>query len=138
MYEIWGNDSQKNAANQGLKCWKIRLDPRKLTWIPKMMVWKRWFLLNMAFFGIYVKFLGGSGSCSLRILLTLGLFSPVFPTRTCSEVTQSENHVFFGFPCSTSVKIQSNNKCYVYIAFCHLSVTHTSYIFGGGSSKLFY
>ena len=26
---------------------------------PKMMVWKRWLLLNMAIFGIYVKFLGG-------------------------------------------------------------------------------
>ena len=24
-----------------------------------MMVWKRWLLLNMAIFGIYVKFLGG-------------------------------------------------------------------------------
>ena len=34
------------------------LHPRKLTWIPKMMVWKRWFLLNMAIFGIHVIFLG--------------------------------------------------------------------------------
>ena len=28
------------------------LHPRKLTWIPKMMVWKRWFLLNKVIFGI--------------------------------------------------------------------------------------
>ena len=31
--------------------------PRKLTWIPKMMVWKRWFLLNAAILCIYIKFL---------------------------------------------------------------------------------
>ena len=37
-----------------------RVHSRKLTWIPKMMVWKRWFLLNMAIFGIYVKFWEGS------------------------------------------------------------------------------
>ena len=36
------------------------LHPRKLTWIPKMMVCKRWFPLNMAIFGIYVKFLGST------------------------------------------------------------------------------
>ena len=35
------------------------LHPRKPTWIPKMMVWKRWSPLNMAIFGIYVRFLGG-------------------------------------------------------------------------------
>ena len=34
--------------------------PEKLAWIPKIMVWKRWFLLNMAIFGIYVKSLGGN------------------------------------------------------------------------------
>ena len=34
------------------------LHPRKLTWIPKMMVWKRWLLYYMAIFGISVKFLG--------------------------------------------------------------------------------
>ena len=28
------------------------LHPRKLIWIPKMMVWKRWFLLNKVIFGI--------------------------------------------------------------------------------------
>ena len=37
-----------------------RIHPRKLIWIPKMMVWKRWFLFNMATLGIYVRFLGGS------------------------------------------------------------------------------
>ena len=36
----------------------FRATPRKLTWRPKMMVWKRWLLLNMAIFGIYVKFQG--------------------------------------------------------------------------------
>ncbi len=39
----WGNDP-------------IWLHPGKLTWITKMMVSKRWLLLNMAIFGIYVKF----------------------------------------------------------------------------------
>ena len=36
----------------------VALRPRKPTWILKMTVWKRWFLLSMAVFGIYVKFLG--------------------------------------------------------------------------------
>ena len=36
----------------------LLIHPGKLTWIPKMMVWKRWCLLNMAIFGIYVKFPG--------------------------------------------------------------------------------
>ena len=27
------------------------------------MVWKRWLLVNMAIFGIYVKFLGGNNNC---------------------------------------------------------------------------
>ena len=34
------------------------LHSRKLTWIPKMMVWKRYLPLKMAMFGIYVRFLG--------------------------------------------------------------------------------
>ncbi len=33
------------------------LHPRKLTWIPKMMVWKRYPSFKMAIFGIYVRFL---------------------------------------------------------------------------------
>ena len=37
---------QTNALPQQI------LYPRKLTWIPKMMVWRRWFLLNMAIFGM--------------------------------------------------------------------------------------
>ena len=37
----------------------VKVHPRKLTWIHKMMVWKRWSPLNMAVFGIYVRFLGG-------------------------------------------------------------------------------
>ena len=32
---------------------KKNVHPRKLTWIPKMMVWKRWLLLNIAI-GPYV------------------------------------------------------------------------------------
>ena len=36
------------------------LHPRKLTWIPNMMVWKRWFILNMAVLGIQVSFWGVS------------------------------------------------------------------------------
>ena len=31
---------------------------KKIRWIPNMMVWKRWLLLDTAIFGIYVKFLG--------------------------------------------------------------------------------
>ena len=34
------------------------LIPRKLTWIPKIMLCKRWLLSNMTIFGIYVRFLG--------------------------------------------------------------------------------
>ena len=56
-----------------LKLWGS-IHPRKLTWISKMMAWKRWFLLNMAIFGIYVRFLGG-------ILQDL-LDSKVFPRRS--------------------------------------------------------
>ena len=46
-------------SNVGLEAWKIQnlyIHPRKLTWIPKMMVWKWWFLLKMAIFGIHVRF----------------------------------------------------------------------------------
>ena len=28
--------------------------PKTNGWIPKMMVWERWLLLNMAIFGIYM------------------------------------------------------------------------------------
>lgn len=38
--------------------WRRHLHPRKLAWIPNMMVWKTWLLLSMAIFGIYLKFLG--------------------------------------------------------------------------------
>ena len=40
--------------------WSIRIHeihPRKLTWIPKMMVWKRQLPLKIAILGIYVRFL---------------------------------------------------------------------------------
>ena len=48
-----------NDSNSGfLKNGWLDIHTSKLTWIPKMMVWKRGFLLNMAIFGIYVKFLG--------------------------------------------------------------------------------
>ena len=33
--------------------------PKTNELIPKMMVWKRWFLLNMVIFGFYVKISGG-------------------------------------------------------------------------------
>ena len=36
----------------------LYIHSRKLTWIPKMMVWKRYLPLNMAIFGIYARFLG--------------------------------------------------------------------------------
>ena len=42
--------------------WVLKaIQPKNLTWIPKMIVWKRWFFdINMAIFGIYVTFLGGT------------------------------------------------------------------------------
>ncbi len=45
------------------------LHPRKLTWIPKMIVWKMYLLLNMAIFGIYVKVLG----CTKKLPTSTGL-----------------------------------------------------------------
>ena len=40
------------------------IHPRKLTWIPKMMVWKRCLSFNIChFFGIYVRFL----QCSFHV-----------------------------------------------------------------------
>ena len=49
-------ENQKNHSPKPTKTHKVH--PRKLTWIPNMMVWKRWLLLNMAIFGIYVSFPG--------------------------------------------------------------------------------
>ena len=34
----------------------LNYTPRKLTWIPKIMVWKRWLLLDMAIFGTVSMF----------------------------------------------------------------------------------
>ena len=48
------------SSGLGRRCFLLKgLHSRKLTGIPKMMVWKRWLLVNMAIFGIYVEFLGG-------------------------------------------------------------------------------
>ena len=65
---VWSNSAQRwcnlaSLSTQRLAClliqtWHIYIHPRKLTWIPKMMVWERRFLLNIAIFGIYVRFLG--------------------------------------------------------------------------------
>ena len=70
------------------------LHPRKLTWIPKMMVWKRWFVLNMVIFGIYVKFLGGTNQ-------TNPLHFETYP-NLCNVATTScdrprESRLWFGF-----------------------------------------
>ena len=51
----------------------LPIHPGKLTWIPKMMVWKRWFLLNMAIFGIYVKF---PGCISQKVRITISCPTP--------------------------------------------------------------
>ncbi len=63
----------RHSCSQKVHCWngitrvqslimdgikKNSYSPQKLRWIPKMMVWKRRLLLNMAMLGIYVKFLG--------------------------------------------------------------------------------
>lgn len=45
----------------------FHIPPKTITWIPKIMVWKRWPLSDMATFGIYVKVLG----CNLLFLLVI-------------------------------------------------------------------
>ena len=54
--------SSKDVLKNGgaiLQMPKVELHPRKTNgWLPKMMAWKRWLLLNVAILGIYVKFLG--------------------------------------------------------------------------------
>ena len=58
--------------------------PRKLTWIPKMKVWKMHFLLKMAILGIYVAFLG----CRFYLLiLGVGGFqkSPPYPPGSMTD-----------------------------------------------------
>ena len=56
--------------------------PRKLIWIPKMMVWKRKFHSKMAIFSIYVRFL----ECIFSYLL---IWEPLLQwrstARSCSE-----------------------------------------------------
>ncbi len=37
---------------------KVLVPPRKLTWLPKMMVWKMYLLSNVAILGIDAKFRG--------------------------------------------------------------------------------
>ncbi len=39
----------------------VHIPPKTNGCLPKMMAWKRWLLLNMAIWGIYVKFLGCRG-----------------------------------------------------------------------------
>ena len=41
----------------------LDIDSRKLTWIPKTMVWKRQLPFKMAILGIYVRFLGCKKDC---------------------------------------------------------------------------
>ena len=48
---------------------KKGIHPQKLTWIPKMMMWKRYLLLNKAIFGIYVRFSGVYSHWSLGFWL---------------------------------------------------------------------
>ena len=50
----------------------LKIHPRKLTWIPKMMVWKRQFPLKIAICGIYVRFLGCTYKSLLQVTYTLG------------------------------------------------------------------
>ena len=58
LYCLLGGRSWSTIIQTSVSSKLQFIHPRKLTWIPKMMVWKRWLLLNMAIFGIYVKFLG--------------------------------------------------------------------------------
>ena len=79
--------SKKNLGSTSRFLESKGLGPRKTKgWIPKMMVWKTWFLLNMAHFGyIFVKFLGGRIysksyflSCSNKVLVVM---CPSFSTE---------------------------------------------------------
>ena len=50
---------KKRMWSRWKKNWKSwNIHSRKLTWIPKMMVWKRYLPSKMAILGIYVRFLG--------------------------------------------------------------------------------
>ena len=57
LNEFWLNLHVASNILQDTQC-MVYVHPRKLTWIPKMMVWKRYLPLNMAIFGIYVSFRG--------------------------------------------------------------------------------
>ena len=70
------------------------LHPRKLTWMPKMMVWKRGVLLNMVMFGIYVKFLGGTNQTNLLHFETYPNLCNV-ATTSCDRPTWITSLVWF-------------------------------------------
>ena len=65
------------------------LHSRKQTWIPKMMVWKRWLLLNMAIFRIYVSFPGCM--CKNIDLLFMTFFEVFSQLHNWSPIQQHIN-----------------------------------------------
>ena len=56
----------------------VPIHPRKLTWIPKMMIWKRWLLLNMAILVSMLNFWG----VTLHLPLVLGSIQ-IYDHRWC-------------------------------------------------------
>ncbi len=54
----------------------------------KMMVWKSWFLLNMAIYGIYVKFLGGRVFTLNNQLFFLRSFASPILNHSLSWITR--------------------------------------------------
>lgn len=87
---------------QGLILLYTLYTPRKLAVISKMMVWKRWFLLNRAIVGIYVWFLRGI------------IFLEEWSLRAVPH---------------EAVKIDSKSACAVYIQhFCRPQISQTSSI----------
>ena len=49
LWSFQQNRTNLGSSGQGIEF--LAIHPRKLTWIPKMMVWKRWFFdINMAIF----------------------------------------------------------------------------------------
>ncbi len=68
------------------------IHPGKLTWIPKMMIWKMYLILNMVIFGIYVKFLGCIHPGS-QVFFCLGKGFAKFPQRFTRKFL--DHHLIF-------------------------------------------
>ena len=70
--------------------------PKTNGWIPKLLFrkgWKRWVLLNMAIFGIYVRFLGDIfyRGCIDHLLFLVHGHHPYHSTRCVNQTSQTKN-----------------------------------------------